>query len=157
MNSAINAVRRAYAQLSAELGREPTAEEMAEVTGFAMEEVRRTVAWNRMPLSLDKPFGGGEEDTFADFLPDNGAADAAEEASRTMLRRRIQQSLEILSWREREIIRLRFGLGDGYSYTLAEVAYIFKLTRERIRQLKARALAKLREARYSQDLVEFLD
>lgn len=157
MTTHLNAARRAYSRLLHELGREPTAEEMAQETGCTVQEARWIGAWSQTPLSLDTPFGGDGDDTFADLVPDANAADAADEAIRNMLRRQVELSLQILSWREREIVRLRYGLGDGYNYTLEEVGRIFNITRERIRQIQAGALAKLRNPNNSRDLVGFLD
>jgi RNA polymerase primary sigma factor len=157
VTAGLNAARRVYGRLHHELGRQPTAEEIAQAAGCTLEVASRLGTSNRAQLSLDSPLGRDADETLADLVPDRGAIDAADTVARNMLRRRIEQSLAILSWREREIIRLRFGLGDGYSYTLEDVAYIFHVTRERIRQIEANALSKLREPRHSRNLVQFLD
>jgi RNA polymerase primary sigma factor len=153
----LNAARHAYNRLLHQLGREPTTEEVARETGCTVEEARHIGVWSKTPVSLDRPFGGDGDDTFADFVPDYGMVDVADEAINNTLRRKIEQALQILSWREREIVRLRYGLGDGYSYTLEEVGHIFNVSRERIRQIQAFALAKLRDPNNSRDLAGFLD
>ena len=108
------------------------------------------------PESLDRPLANGDRCRFGDLLPDVAESPAAG-ANHRMLRKRIDDVLKTLSYREREIIKLRYGLGDGYSYTLEEVGTIFQLTRERIRQVEANALRKLQQPSRSQELVGFLD
>ena len=112
---------------------------------------------SRYPISLDRPVGNSEDSHFGDLLPDGGAQSPASGATQEMLRGRISKVLKTLSYREREIIKLRYGLGDGYSYTLEEVGHIFKVTRERIRQIEAKAVRKLEQPSRSQELVGFLD
>ena len=111
---------------------------------------------SRYPISLDRPVGNSEDSHFGDLLPDSGAESPAIGAAQEMLRGRIAKVLKTLSYREREIIKLRYGLGDGYSYTLEEVGHIFKVTRERIRQIEAKAVRKLQQPSRSQELVGFL-
>ncbi len=115
------------------------------------------LAMSRYPISLDRPVGNSEDSHFGDLLPDGAAESPATGASQEMLRGRINKVLKTLSYREREIIKLRYGLGDGYSYTLEEVGHIFKVTRERIRQIEAKAVRKLQQPSRSQELVGFLD
>ena len=115
------------------------------------------LAMSRYPISLDRPVGNSEDSHFGDLLPDGTAESPATGASQEMLRSRINKVLKTLSYREREIIKLRYGLGDGYSYTLEEVGHIFKVTRERIRQIEAKAVRKLQQPSRSQELVGFLD
>jgi hypothetical protein len=115
------------------------------------------LAMSRYPISLDRPVGNSEDSHFGDLLPDGTAESPATGASQEMLRGRINKVLKTLSYREREIIKLRYGLGDGYSYTLEEVGHIFKVTRERIRQIEAKAVRKLQQPSRSQELVGFLD
>ena len=153
----ITKVRQIYGQLLHELGREPTAEEVARFTEMSVEEVRQIRKMNRQPASLDQTVGRGEETRFGDLLPQDGEQEPAGGALQEMLRGRIDDLLKTLGYREREIIKLRFGLGDGYNYTLEEVAYIFKVTRERIPQIEDRALRKLQDPRRSSELVGFLD
>ena len=123
----------------------------------AIDETRRVLAMSRYPISLDRPVGNSEDSHFGDLLPDSGAENPAIGAAQEMLRGRIAKVLKTLSYREREIIKLRYGLGDGYSYTLEEVGHIFKVTRERIRQIEAKAVRKLQQPSRSQELIGFLD
>ena len=125
-------------QAVAQVGREPTLEETARRAETTVEEARRVLAMSRYPISLDRPVGTSEDSQFGDLLPDGTAESPSVEAGQEMLRDRINHVLKSLSYREREIIKLRYGLGDGYSYTLEEVGHIFKVTRERIRQVKPR-------------------
>jgi RNA polymerase primary sigma factor len=111
----------------------------------------------RHPVSLDTPVGESEDSSFGDFLEDNNELDPAENAMQQMLRKKIDQVLRSLTYREREIIKLRYGLGDGYSYTLEETGRIFKVTRERIRQIESKALRKLQHATRSEHLRGFVD
>ena len=113
---------------------------------------------SRYPISLDRPVGNSEDSHFGDLLPDRRRRESRRSgAAQEMLRGRINKVLKTLSYREREIIKLRYGLGDGYSYTLEEVGHIFKVTRERIRQIEAKAVRKLQQPSRSQELVGFLD
>jgi RNA polymerase primary sigma factor len=157
MVETMSRVRNVSRQLLQELGREPTIEETAKKAGTAIEEARRVLAMSRYPISLDRPVGNSEDSHFGDLLPDSGAENPAVGAAQEMLRGRIAKVLKTLSYREREIIKLRYGLGDGYSYTLEEVGHIFKVTRERIRQIEAKAVRKLQQPSRSQELIGFLD
>jgi RNA polymerase primary sigma factor len=157
MVETMSRVRNVSRQLLQELGREPTIEETAKRAGTAVDEARRVLAMSRYPISLDRPVGNSEDSHFGDLLPDSGAENPAIGAAQEMLRGRIAKVLKTLSYREREIIKLRYGLGDGYSYTLEEVGHIFKVTRERIRQIEAKAVRKLQQPSRSQELVGFLD
>jgi len=157
MVETMSRVRNVSRQLLQELGREPTLEETARRAETTVEEARRVLAMNRYPISLDRPVGNSEDSQFGDLLPDGTAESPAIGAAQEMLRDRISRVLKTLSYREREIIKLRYGLGDGYSYTLEEVGHIFKVTRERIRQIEAKAVRKLQQPSRSQELVGFLD
>jgi RNA polymerase primary sigma factor len=157
MVETMSRVRNVSRQLLQELGREPTIEETARAAGTAVDEARRVLAMSRYPISLDRPVGNSEDSHFGDLLPDSGAENPAVGAAQEMLRGRIAKVLKTLSYREREIIKLRYGLGDGYSYTLEEVGHIFKVTRERIRQIEAKAVRKLQQPSRSQELIGFLD
>jgi RNA polymerase primary sigma factor len=157
MVETMSKVRNVSRQLLQELGREPTIEETARAAGTAVDEARRVMAMSRYPISLDRPVGNSEDSHFGDLLPDGGAENPATGAAHEMLRGRINKVLKTLSYREREIIKLRYGLGDGYSYTLEEVGHIFKVTRERIRQIEAKAVRKLQQPSRSQELAGFLD
>src|SRR6056297_430407 len=157
MVETMSRVRNVSRQLLQELGREPTLEETARKASTTVDEARRVLAMSRYPISLDRPVGNSEDSQFGDLLPDGAAQSPASGASQDMLRGRINKVLRTLSYREREIIKLRYGLGDGYSYTLEEVGHIFKVTRERIRQIEAKAVRKLQQPSRSQELVGFLD
>lgn len=157
MVETMSRVRNVARQLLQELGREPTIEETARRADVTVEEARRVLTMSRFPISLDRPVGNSEDSQFGDLLPDGSAESPQIGATQEMLRQRITGVLKSLSYREREIIKLRYGLGDGYSYTLEEVGHIFKVTRERIRQIEAKAVRKLQQPSRSQDLVGFLD
>jgi RNA polymerase primary sigma factor len=157
MVETMSRVRNVSRSLLQENGREPTLEEVARRAETTVEEARRVLAMSRYPISLDRPVGNSEDSHFGDLLPDGTAESPATGASQEMLRTRINKVLKTLSYREREIIKLRYGLGDGYSYTLEEVGHIFKVTRERIRQIEAKAVRKLQQPSRSQELVGFLD
>jgi RNA polymerase primary sigma factor len=157
MVETMSRVRNVSRALLQKLGREPTLEETAKAADCTIDEARRVLAMSRYPISLDRPVGNSEDSQFGDLLPDTGAESPAHGAAQEMLRSRIGKVLKTLSYREREIIKLRYGLGDGYSYTLEEVGHIFKVTRERIRQIEAKAVRKLQQPSRSAELVGFLD
>ena len=157
MVETMSRVRNVSRQLLQKLGREPTIEETARASETCLDETRRVLAMSRYPISLDRPVGNSEDSHFGDLLPDSAAESPSIGATHEMLRGRIHKVLKTLSYREREIIKLRYGLGDGYSYTLEEVGHIFKVTRERIRQIEAKAVRKLQQPSRSQELVGFLD
>ncbi len=139
------------------LGREPTIEEIAESAKMPVAEARRVMKISRHPISLDRPVGESEDSYFGDFIEDESALNPAEAVTSEMLRSRIEQVLKTLTYREREIIKLRYGIGDGYTYTLEEVGRIFKVTRERVRQVEAKALRKLQHPVRARKLQGFLD
>jgi RNA polymerase primary sigma factor len=157
MVETMSKVRNVARKLLQDLGREPTIEETAKAAGTPIEEARRVLAMSRYPISLDRPVGNSEDSHFGDLLPDGTVESPAIGAAQEMLRSRITKVLKTLSYREREIIKLRYGLGDGYSYTLEEVGHIFKVTRERIRQIEAKAVRKLQQPSRSAELSGFLD
>jgi RNA polymerase primary sigma factor len=138
-------------------GREPTVEELAGLSGLTVEETECVSRMSRRPLSLDQPLGEGDEGSVGEFVRDRREDDPLQEINRQSLRASIGQALESLTYREREIIRLRFGLADGYSYTLEEVGSIFAVTRERVRQIEAKAVEKLRRPGSDVDLAGFVD
>jgi RNA polymerase primary sigma factor len=157
MVETMSRVRNVSRELLQRLGREPTIEETAREAGTAIDETRRVLAMSRYPISLDRPVGNSEDSHFGDLLPDGDAENPAVGAAQEMLKGRISKVLKTLSYREREIIKLRYGLGDGYSYTLEEVGHIFKVTRERIRQIEAKAVRKLQQPSRASELQGFLD
>ena len=138
-------------------GVEPTIEELAEQAGIATDECRRIMSISRHPVSLDRPVGESEDSYFGDFLEDDRQSAPSETAANEMLRSRIDQVLKTLTYREREIIKLRYGIGDGYTYTLEEVGRIFKVTRERVRQVEAKAIRKLQHPVRARKLQGFVE
>ncbi|MEQ9094789.1 MAG: sigma-70 family RNA polymerase sigma factor [Phycisphaerales bacterium] len=151
--SKIRAIQRRYIQ---EHGQEPTDEQIAEVAGFTAAEVRKVMNLARSPASLDKPVGD-DEGSMMDVLEDGRHGEPSEGMAQEMLREKLEQVLRTLSYREREIIKLRYGIGDGYTYTLEEVGRIFKVTRERVRQVETKALRKLQHPLRSRRLEGFVD
>jgi RNA polymerase primary sigma factor len=149
-------LRNAAKKLLQEMGREPTTEETAEAAGVTLEETERVLDIGRHPISLDRPIGEGEDGCFGEFVQDTGTEAPHKLANNGLLRERIEELLKTLTFREREIIRLRYGLADGYSYTLEEVGRIFKVTRERVRQIEAKAVAKLQNPVRSRYLEPFV-
>jgi RNA polymerase primary sigma factor len=134
----------------------PTPEEIAEVAQMDVNEVRRVLDIGRHPISLDRPVGDDDDCNFGEFLEDGTSENPIRAANNGILRQKIDVLLKTLTFREREIIRLRYGLGDGYTYTLEEVGRIFKVTRERVRQIEAKAVKKLQNPIRSSALEGFL-
>ena len=157
MIETMNRLRTAGKTLLQKLGREPTTEEIAEEAEMSMEETRRVLKISKHPISLDRPIGESEDSYFGDFLEDNEVDSPVASATQGMLKERIDLVLKTLSYREREIIKLRYGIGDGYTYTLEEVGRIFKVTRERVRQVEAKAIRKLQHPVRARKLEGFLD
>ncbi|MCA8994096.1 MAG: sigma-70 family RNA polymerase sigma factor [Planctomycetaceae bacterium] len=157
MIETMSRLRRIAKQLVQELGREPTISEVAHMADMAPEEAERILRIAQGPVSLSRPVGEGEENSLADFLEDRGGQGPVSAAAQELLKDKIDQLLKTLTYREREIIKLRYGLGDGYTYTLEEVGRIFKVTRERVRQIEAKAVRKLQHPARSKQLRGFLD
>ncbi|MCC7476462.1 MAG: sigma-70 family RNA polymerase sigma factor [Pirellulales bacterium] len=149
-------LRNAAKKLQQEMGREPTTEETALAAGISIEETERVLDIGRHPISLDRPIGESDDGNFGEFVQDTTTESPHKLANIGMLRERIEELLKTLTFREREIIRLRYGLADGYSYTLEEVGRIFKVTRERVRQIEAKAVAKLQNPVRSRYLEAFV-
>ena len=147
-------VAKAFLQ---EHGREATTEELAELSGLSLEETACIERMARRPISLNQPLGDGDEAGVGDFVKDHREDDPLRNVNQQSLRSCIARALEGLSYREREILRLRFGLADGYSYTLEEVGSIFCVTRERVRQIEAKAVEKLRQPEFQLDASGFVD
>jgi RNA polymerase primary sigma factor len=143
MIDVLSKLRNIQKRLLQELGREATVEEVAAVSEVPLDEVRRVLDIGRHPVSLDRPVGDSEDASFGEFIEDHASDNPVRTANNGILRGKIEQLLKTLTFREREIIRLRYGLGDGYNYTLEEVGRIFKVTRERVRQIEAKAVKKL--------------
>jgi len=157
MIETMSRLRTASKNLLQNLGREPTIEEIAEEAEMSIEETRRVLKISKHPISLDRPIGEGEDSYFGDFIEDDDVDSPVASATQEMLKERIDSILKTLSYREREIIKLRYGIGDGYTYTLEEVGRIFKVTRERVRQVEAKAIRKLQHPVRSRKLEGFLD
>ncbi|MBL8825800.1 MAG: sigma-70 family RNA polymerase sigma factor, partial [Planctomycetaceae bacterium] len=157
MIDVLSKLRNVAKRLQQELGREPTTEETAIAADLTVEETRRVLNIGRHPVSLDRPVGESEDTAFGEFIEDQGTASPLSSASQGMLREKIEALLKTLTYREREIIRLRYGLGDGYTYTLEEVGRIFKVTRERVRQIEAKAVRKLQHPVRATQLEGFLE
>ena len=157
MIDVLSKLRQTARQLSQQLGREPTPEEAAEAAQLSVEEVRRVLSIGNHPVSLDRPVGESEDTSFGEFIEDRSTQSPLSEANRALLRSRIEALLKTLTYREREIIRLRYGLGDGYTYTLEEVGRIFRVTRERVRQIESKAMRKLQHPVRSKQLEGFLE
>ena len=157
MVESMNRVLRMQRQMHQELEREPTLDELAERCALSTDRIREILRISLDPLSLDSPVGEEEDSSFADFIPDLSAEVPADMATRSMLTMAVEEALGELSEREREIVRMRFGLDDGQARTLEDVGKEFRVTRERVRQIEAKTLAKLRHPMRSQRLKEFLE
>jgi RNA polymerase primary sigma factor len=157
MIETMSKLRTISKNLLQELGREPTIEEIAEEGKMSVAEARRVLKISKHPFSLDRPIGESEDSYFGDFIEDERVESPVQSATQEMLKDRIDQVLKTLTYREREIIKLRYGIGDGYTYTLEEVGRIFKVTRERVRQVEAKAIRKLQHPVRARKLEGFLD
>jgi RNA polymerase primary sigma factor len=150
-------VRTVTANFIQKFGREPNPEEVAEEADMSIDDARVIMKMTRQPLSLDQPVGDHEDNFFGEFLEEGRDDDPLYETNLEMLKQRLDDVMTDLSYREREIIRLRYGLADGYSYTLEEVGKIFSVTRERVRQIESKAVRKLQQPYRCRTLVGFLD
>ncbi|MBQ9437926.1 MAG: RNA polymerase sigma factor RpoD [Lachnospiraceae bacterium] len=157
MVETINKLIRVSRQLLQELGREPTPEEIAEVMNMPVERVREILKISQEPVSLETPIGEEEDSHLGDFIPDENVPVPAEAAAFTLLREQLEEVLNTLTEREKKVLTLRFGLEDGRARTLEEVGREFNVTRERIRQIEAKALRKLRHPSRSKKLKDYLD
>ena len=157
MIDTMSKVRAVTRELVQELGREPSPEETAERAGLSLEDTRCIMKMARQPLSLDQPVGDHEDSYFGEFLEDHRDDDPLYDTNQQALKSRIEEAMSTLNYREREILRLRYGLADGYSYTLEEVGKIFSVTRERVRQIESKAVRKLQQPYRSRTLAGFVD
>ena len=157
MVETINKVIRVSRQLLQELGHDPSPEEIAEEMGMPVDKVREILKIAQEPVSLETPIGEEEDSHLGDFIPDEDASEPSEAASYTLLREQLDTVLSTLTPREEKVLRLRFGLEDGRTRTLEEVGKEFNVTRERIRQIEAKALRKLRHPSRSKKLRDFLN
>ena len=157
MIETMSKLRSVSLDLLHDLGREPTVEELAQAANLPIEEAKRALAIGRQPVSLDRPVGESGDASFGEFLKDTSTDTPVASAAQDMLKGKIDDVLSTLTFREQEIIKLRYGLGDGYTYTLEEVGRIFKVTRERVRQIEAKAVRKLQHPVRSTQLKGFLE
>ena len=157
MVETINKVKKISSQLLHQNGHEPTAEEIAEVINMPTDKVREIMRVAQEPVSLETPIGEEEDSHLGDFIPDEDAPAPQDAASHTLLKEQLAEVLATLTPREEQVLKLRFGLKDGRSRTLEEVGEEFHVTRERIRQIEAKALRKLRHPSRSKKLKDFLD
>jgi RNA polymerase primary sigma factor len=156
MIDVLSKLRNAAKMLQQTLHREPTTEEIALAAEVTVEEAARVLNIGRSPVSLDRPVGESEDSSFGEFIEDHATQAPAQLANNSVLRQQIETVLKTLTFREREIIRLRYGLVDGYTYTLEEVGRIFRVTRERVRQIEAKAVGKLQSPQRSKSLSGFV-
>ena len=157
MVETINKLIRVSRQLLQENGREPTPDEIAEEMGITVEKVREILKIAQEPVSLETPIGEEEDSHLGDFIPDEDAPAPAEAAAFSMLKEQLVEVLNTLTEREQKVLKLRFGLEDGRARTLEEVGKEFDVTRERIRQIEAKALRKLRHPTRSKKLKDYLE
>ncbi len=157
MIETMSKLRNVTKKLIQSYGREPSIEEVALAANISIDEAKRVMKISKHPISLDRPIGEGDDSYFGDFIEDEAAESPVNAAAYVMLREKINSVLQTLSFREREIIKLRYGIGDGYTYTLEEVGRIFKVTRERVRQIEAKAVRKLQHPVRSRLLEGFLE
>ena len=157
MVETVHKIAKCSRQMQQELGREPTVEEISEKIGLTPEKIRDIRRYSQEPLSLDTPIGEEEDSRLGDFIPDDDTPSPAEAASALMMREAIERELNTLTPREAQVIKLRYGLIDGRARTLEEVGQEFEITRERIRQIEAKALRKLRNHSHAKNLRGFID
>ncbi|MCP5003906.1 MAG: RNA polymerase sigma factor RpoD [Planctomycetes bacterium] len=157
MIETMSKIRNVTKKTLQEKGREPSIEEIAKETKISLSEARRVLKISRHQISLDRSVGESEDSSFGDFIEDDRAESPVSAAAQEMLKEKIESVLDTLTYREREIIKLRYGIGDGYTYTLEEVGKKFMVTRERVRQIEAKAVRKLQHPVRSRKLEGFLD
>ena len=157
MIDTMSKIRNVTRELIQELGREPTAEETAYRAGLSLEDTRCILKMARQPLSLDQPISDHDDSYFGEFLEDHRQDDPLQNSHREALKGRIEEAMQGLNYREREILRLRFGLADGYAYTLEEVGQVFSVTRERVRQIESKAVRKLQQPFRCRSLASFIE
>jgi RNA polymerase primary sigma factor len=157
MIETMSKLRNVSKKLTQLKGREPSIEEVAEAAQVSVDEAKRVMKISKHPISLDRPIGDSDDSYFGDFIEDESVESPVHSASREMLKERIENVLSTLTFREREIIKLRYGIGDGYTYTLEEVGRIFRVTRERVRQIEAKAVRKLQHPVRARRLGGFFD
>ncbi|HPS02751.1 MAG TPA: sigma-70 family RNA polymerase sigma factor, partial [Candidatus Sumerlaeota bacterium] len=157
MIETINKLSRVSRYLVQELGREPTPEEIAEKMEQPVDKVRRIFKIAQQPISLETPIGEDGDSHFGDFIPDEDATSPIDATAYRLMQEKIEEILNTLTEREQKVLRLRFGIGGGFSRTLEEVGTIFNVTRERVRQIETKALNKLRHPSRRKSLIEFME
>jgi RNA polymerase primary sigma factor len=157
MIDALSKLRATARTLYQRYGYEPSVAEIAYEANIPLEEAYRIIEMGAQPISLEHPVGEGDETCFGDYAADSGTERPEHPVTNSLLRDRIEMLLQTLSHREREIIKLRYGLVDGLTYTLEEVGRIFEVTRERVRQIEAKAVQKLQHPMRLRQLKQFLD
>jgi RNA polymerase primary sigma factor len=157
MIDTMSKIRNVTRELVQELGREPTAEETAHRADLPLDDTRCILKMARQPLSLDQPISDHDDSYFGEFLEDHRQNDPLAQSHRDAMKDRIEEAMQGLNYREREILRLRFGLADGYAYTLEEVGKVFSVTRERVRQIESKAVRKLQQPYRCRALASFVD
>ena len=157
MIETMSKLRNVSKRLLQQMGREPGVDEIAAEAGLTVDEAKRVLKIAKHPISLDRPIGESDDSYFGDFIEDRSAESPVMSATHRMLKDKIEEVLQTLNYREREIIKLRYGIGDGYTYTLEEVGRIFKVTRERVRQIEAKAVLKLQHPIRARKLEGFLE
>ena len=157
MVETVHKIAKCSRQMQQELGREPSIEELSEKLGMSVEKIRDIRRYSQEPVSLDTPIGEEEDSRLGDFIPDDDTPSPAEATSASLMREAIEKELHTLTPREEQVIKLRYGLIDGRSRTLEEVGQEFDITRERIRQIEAKALRKLRNHNHAKNLRAFID
>jgi len=156
MIDTLSSIRNTVREVYQETGRQPSVHEIAELMEVSVDEVRRTLVMGANPISLELPLGETEDGCFGELVADTSAERPERSASNELLQKEIGKLLKVLTYREREIIKLRFGLENGYSYTLEEVGRIFQVSRERVRQIEQKAVEKLQQPGRSRHLAGFL-
>jgi RNA polymerase primary sigma factor len=156
MIDALSRIRNTMRDIYQETGRQPNIHEIAEATEMSVEEIRRTMQMGTQPISLEHPLGESEDGCFGELVADTSVERPERLASNGHLRKELDKLLKVLTYREREIIKLRYGLENGYSYTLEEVGRIFQVSRERVRQIEQKAVEKLQHPGRCQHLAGFL-
>jgi len=153
----INKVTKETRMYQQEFGREPTEEELADRLGWSVQKIKAVKSVAKDPISLETPVGEEEDSLLGDFIEDKEVDSPVNTAAYHLLADQINSVLSTLPAREQKVIRMRFGLDDGYAHTLEEVGYVFKVTRERIRQIEAKALRRLRHPTRSRKLKDYLE
>ncbi|MBI5360722.1 MAG: RNA polymerase sigma factor RpoD [Planctomycetes bacterium] len=157
MIETMSKLRNVSKKLLQNKGREPSFEELSSESRIPLDETKRVIKISKHPISLDRPIGDSDDSYFGDFIEDESIESPISAATYGMLKEKIENVLQTLSFREREIIKLRYGIGTGYTYTLEEVGRIFRVTRERVRQIEAKAVRKLQHPVRSRKLFSFLE